>query len=40
MVVPIILVPVGKEFASLVQGNDPKPEDFLAEADLKQLSAK
>lgn len=38
-VVPIIPVPAGKEFASQVQSNDPRPGDFLAKANLKQLSA-
>ena len=35
VVVPIIPVAVGKEFASQVQGDDPKPGDFLAKANLK-----
>ena len=38
-VVPIILIPTGKEFASQVQNNDPRPGDFLAKANLKQVSA-
>ena len=36
--VPIISIPAGKKFASQVQNNDPRPGDFLAKANLKQLS--
>ena len=38
-VVPIIPIPAGKELASQVQNSDPGPGDFLAKANLKQLSA-
>ena len=34
-VVPIIPVPAGKEFASQVQNNAPRPGDFLAKANFK-----
>ena len=38
-VVPIIPIPAGKELASQVQNSDPRPGDFLAKANLKQLLA-
>ena len=38
-VVPIIPIPAGKELANQVQDSDPGPGDFLAKANLKQLSA-